>query len=745
MKIVSTTLVLILLAVALYCCVDSTRPASAVTLSYVGTEKCKTCHQNEYERYLTSDHFHAMDSASSRSVKGNFDNATFIFHGDTTSFYKKNDHYFVRTIDSSGKKKEFAITYTFGWKPLQQYLVRFPDGRIQTLPFCWDTRPVDEGGQRWFHIYGKENILPGDELFWTDINQNWNFMCADCHTTNYAKNYDFSSNTYHSTWNESKVSCESCHGPASGHIAWTDKKNTEDSLKGFAIDLSAKKVSWVFNNEKGIAYPSHIEKNDALIETCARCHARASRVSDNYHHGASFLQTHIPSTVNTVSYYVDGQIKEEDYEYGSFLQSKMYAQGVTCMSCHDPHSMQIKTPGNALCYSCHAPEKFDVAEHTHHEKNSIGATCVGCHMPVTNYMVIDARRDHSIRIPRPDLSENLNTPNACNKCHADKTAAWATKSFLQWYGDKLPKQKTYGELSQMIAKNVTGSDAAWNELMSVANYPAIIKATALENNNRFYSQRSIDQIIAQLRSTDPNLRLNALRAASPLPANITQAAVLSLLNDPVLTVRREALNVLNTYYADLPAADKQRFDAVMNEAIGMERNLSDRPEGYLNQGILFAGTGKVDDAEQVYLLGIKRFPKYVSLYMNLADVYRMKQNEAKVKETLDKALQISPHSGSIHYSLALWFVRSGNRKEGVAELQKAIQLEPSNASFVYAYAVAMHDVEGAGKAADLLEKFTKAHGNDPSVINGLISFYSEMKEQGKVEYYSKLRKDVFGY
>ncbi|MDI3322061.1 multiheme c-type cytochrome [Pinibacter soli] len=745
MKIASTTLALILLAIALYRCVDSTRPATAVELTYVGTAKCKTCHQSEYDRYLTSDHFHAMDSALPRSVKGNFDNATFISHGDTSFFYKKNDRYFVRTTDSSGKKKEFAINYTFGWKPLQQYLVQFPDGRIQTLPFCWDTRPSNEGGQRWFHIYGKENILPGDELFWTGINQNWNFMCADCHTTAYSKNYDFTANTYHSTWTESKVSCESCHGPASGHINWADKRNPYDSLKGFAINVSSKKVNWVFNQEKGIAYPSKVEKNDVLIETCARCHARASRVSDNYHQGASFLQTHIPSTINTNNYYEDGQIKEEDYEYGSFLQSKMYAQGVTCMNCHDPHTMQIKIQGNALCYSCHAPEKFDVEEHTHHEKNSIGATCVGCHMPTTNYMVIDARRDHSIRIPRPDLSESMHAPNACNKCHTDKTIAWSTKIFEQWYGDKLSKQKTYGELRQMIARDIAGSDAAWNELMSMANYPAIIKATALETNNRFYSQRSIDQITAQLKSSDPNLRLNALRAISPLPSNIAQPVVLPLLNDEVLTVRREALNVLLPFYAELPEADRRRFDAVMNEAITMERNLSDRPEGYLNQGILFAGTGKLDDAEQVYLLGIKRFPKNSSLYMNLADLYRMKQNEVKVKETLDKGLQIFPRNGGLHYALALWHVRRGDKQEGVLELQKAIQLEPSNASFNYGYAVAMHDIEGGGKAVALLESFTKTYGNDPSVINGLISFYNDMKQQSKVEYYSKLRKDVFGY
>jgi cytochrome c553 len=164
-----------------------------------------------------------------------------------------------------------------------------------------------QGGQRWFHIYEKEKIPPGDELFWTGVNQNWNYMCADCHTTDYFKNFDVSNNAFHSSWSEGNVSCESCHGPASKHMEWAEKKYAGDSLKGFAINLAGEKVNWKLNPEKGIAYPDKIVHNDILIGTCARCHARASRLTDYYFHGQPFLQTHIPSTINTESYYVDGR------------------------------------------------------------------------------------------------------------------------------------------------------------------------------------------------------------------------------------------------------------------------------------------------------------------------------------------------------------------------------------------------------------------------------------------------------
>ncbi|HYK44829.1 MAG TPA: cytochrome c3 family protein [Parafilimonas sp.] len=745
MKIVTAIALLLGLFILFYCCVESTKPEVATPPTYVGSEKCQSCHGKEYNSYLTSDHFHAMDSALPRSVKGDFNNSFFVYYGDTSFFYKKGDQYYVRTTDSTHKKKEFLISFTFGWRPLQQYLVSFPDGRIQALPFCWDTRPKEQGGQRWFHIYGKEKIPPGDELFWTGVNQNWNYMCADCHTTDYFKNFDVSNNTFHSSWSEDRVSCESCHGPASKHLEWTEKKYANDSLKGFVINLAGEKVNWKLNPEKGIAYPDKIVHNDILIGTCARCHARASRLTDYYFHGQPFLQTHIPSTINTESYYVDGQIKQEDYEYGSFLQSKMYAIGVTCINCHEPHTMQLKASGNQVCYSCHAPEKFDVPEHTHHQVNSTGAQCVNCHMPVTNYMVIDARRDHSIRIPRPDLSAQMNTPNACNKCHTDKSVDWAAKYFLDWYKDKLPPaHTTYAELMYAVSKNTSESEPALNDLLASKNYPAIIQATALERYT-FYTPRIVEQIKNYLQSPDPNLRLNAVHSAANLPQETLLSIVTPLLDDAVISVRTEAMNAIAPFYSQLDPDKKQRFDAVMNEYLTIQRNLGDRPESYLNQGIVLAATGKTADAEQAYLFGLKRFPSFVAYYGNLADVYRAENNEEKAKEYLDKGLSIQPGNAELHYAAALWYERKKDRVSGLREFKKAVDLNPADGSFTYAYALALQSEHQLQPAIAILENYTSKQGNDPLVLNGLISMYQESKQPAKVSYYTDLRKSVYGY
>jgi tetratricopeptide (TPR) repeat protein len=713
--------------------------------SYVGSVKCQSCHEKEYALYKTSDHFHAMDSALPRSVRADFNNSIFVYSGDTSFFYQRDGKYYVKTKDSTGSKKEFLISFTFGWKPLQQYLVQFEDGRIQALPFCWDTRPKEKGGQRWFHIYKKEKILPGDELFWTDINQNWNYMCADCHTTNYKKNFDAFANSFHSTWNESNVSCESCHGPGSTHLHWAEKKSNAYPNKGLSISLASKALQWSSNNGKGTLLPSEIVLNDTLIETCARCHARASRFTDDYVHGQSFLQSHTPVTLGS-NYYVDGQIKDEDYEYASFLQSKMHSKGVTCINCHDAHSMQVKVQGNLLCASCHAPQKFDVPSHTFHQLNSPGSQCVNCHMPVSTYMVVDNRLDHSIRIPRPDLSLTLNTPNACNKCHADKSVNWAADNFLKWDKDKLPKEKTYGELMYAISKFTTESRPSLNELLDSKSYPAIIKATALEQYGGIFSTpQSLNQIQKFLQDSDPFLRLNALKALTNFPAETILSSADALINDPVTSVRLEAMLRLAPYTQQLLPERKALFNKVITEYINIQQGLTHRPDGFLNQGIVLGLTGRLNEAEAIYLSGIKRFPRFVLFYMNLADVYRSQNQEAKSKEFIDKGLQLQSKNADLHYALGLWYVRNKDHAKGVEELRKAFDIDPSNASAAYGYAVALFSFGKAPAAIAILENFFLENGNNAIILDGLISICQDQKLFDKTNKYASLRKEVFGY
>ena len=296
-----------------------------------------------------------------------------------------------------------------------------------------------------------------------------------------------------------------------------------------------------------------------------------------------------------------------------------------------------------------------------------------------------------------------------------------------------------------ISKNTTESAPALQDLLGSKNYPAIIQASALEQYTQFYNPTIIELVKNYLQSTDPNLRLNALHAAANLPENVLLPLIVPLLDDPVISVRTEAMNTIAPLYLQLDENKKQRFDAVMNEYLAIQRNLGDRPESYLNSGIALAATGRTNEAEQTYLLGLKRFPKFIAYYGNLADLYRAEKNEPLSKQYLDRGLSLQPTNSELHYAIALWHIRNQDRNAGLNELKKASELDPGNASFTYGYALALHSTHDVQKAISTLENFIAKHGNDPLIISGLISICADAKQMDKVNSYTKLRKDVFGY
>lgn len=737
--IVLTTVILLL-----HRCSNKTIPQASNAV-YVGSDKCMSCHQKEAALYKTSDHYHAMDTVSAATVRGDFNNTQFVYHGDTAFFYQRGGQYFVKTTDSTGAKKEFLIRYTFGWQPLQQYLIQFEDGRLQVLPFCWDTREKVKGGQRWFHLYDKEKISHTDELFWMGYNQNWNYMCADCHTTDFYSNFDYAQNKFNSSWKEIRVSCESCHGPASAHMEWTDNKSSKLLYKGFPISLKSKALNWKMDDSMQTMQPASMITNDTLIETCARCHARATRFTDVYKHGQSFLQSHIPSTADPVNYYIDGQIKEENYEYASFLQSKMYAKGVTCTNCHDPHSMKVLTTGNGLCTNCHAPAKYDGPQHSFHKINGTGNQCVGCHMPVTTYMVVDNRLDHSIRIPRPDHSLTMGTPNACNKCHKDKSVKWAAESFTKWYANKLPKEKTYAELMHAVSRYIRESEPSLYDLLQQKKFPSIIRATALEQYGYYSTARVSSILFDELKSDDPVLRLNALKAISNHPEETVLGHARSLLFDKVAAVRMEAMNALAPYNSKLGSDEVNQFNLVMKEYMNVQEKMSHRPEGIFNRALLKNTTGNDSEAVQLYLECIKRFPSFVQSYSNLSDIYRLQGKEAEIKQLLDKGLQYQPQNAYLYYSLGLWYIRQKDNNRGMEALKIAANNAPSDAQMVYGYAIGLFSTGEQNKALQLLESFVAKFGFQPQILDGLISISQDMGLTGKTTSYSALRKDIFNY
>ena len=456
-----------------------TRPAPG----YVGTSTCAGCHAQEHAAWRGSHHDRAMEEANEKTVLGNFADARFTYAGVTSRFFRRDGRFYVNTDGPGGKLADFEIKYTFGVHPLQQYLVELPGGRLQALGIAWDARPKAQGGQRWFHLYPDRKLKAGDPLHWTGIDQNWNYQCADCHSTNLRKNYDDATRTYRTSWSEIDVGCEACHGPGSNHAAWATLDPTArraDASKGLPVALDERRgVTWAIGTATGNATRSAPRPSSREIEACARCHARRGQFDDNWHPGAPLGNAYRIALLEPGLYYADGQMRDEVYNHGSFLQSRMHAKGVTCSDCHDPHSQKLRVPGNAVCGQCHAPSRFDVATHHRHKPGSPGAACTSCHMPTTTYMGVDPRHDHSMRIPRPDRTMALGTPNACGNCHAKNGAKWAADAVARWYPERKSGQQTFAETLAAGDRGAPGAQAALASLATDATVAPIARASAI--------------------------------------------------------------------------------------------------------------------------------------------------------------------------------------------------------------------------------------------------------------------------
>lgn len=694
-----------------------------------------------------------MQEATEETVRGDFDDAAFTHFGVTSRFFRKDGGFFVNTEGPDGTLADFQIAYTFGADPLQQYLIAFPDGRLQALGIAWDTRPKERGGQRWFHLYPDERIAPGDELFWTGINQNWNFMCAECHSTNLRRNYHLDENRYRTTWSELDVSCEACHGPGSAHVAWAERAadsvaGGEDpssaASKGLTVTLGAvADTQWVFPPGAVTARPETPPQPGAELAVCAPCHARRAPLGDGHSPGHPLMDGYRPSLLSERLYHADGQIKDEVYVHGSFLQSKMHAAGVTCGNCHDPHSLEPRAEGNGVCAQCHLADAFDTAAHHFHAPGGPGSRCVDCHAPETTYMVVDPRRDHSFRIPRPDLSAALGAPDACTGCHNHKSAQWAAETIARWHGPDRRREPHFGEA---LAAGRSGGPGAGARLVGLADdtaQPAIARATALSLLAGYLSPTSFETVRRGLRAEDPMVRLAAVGVLNAVDPRIRVDLAFPLLDDPARAVRLEAARVLAPVSLEtLPPARRaalERAFAAFEQALG---DIADRPESLVTLANFRRDRGKYGEAETLYRTTMRIHPAFAPAYANLADLYRSRGQDHKAEAVLQQGLTAVPDSGDLYHALGLLRVRQKRYAEAEQALERAARLNPENARYGYVHALSLQktgDVDGALAA---LKATHARHPNDRLVLSSLAAMSRETGDLAAAIHYAKILTEV---
>ncbi|HET7716700.1 MAG TPA: tetratricopeptide repeat protein [Bauldia sp.] len=689
---------------------------------YVGAATCVSCHRPEGDLWRNSHHALAMQHASEATVLGDFDDATFSKGGVTTTFFRRGDGFVVRTDGPEGSLEDFPVKFTFGVTPLQQYLLELPGGRLQALSIAWDSRPAADGGQRWFHLYPDETIPAGDQLHWTGRQQNWNTMCADCHSTNVVRRYDLAADSYATTYAEINVACESCHGPGTRHVTWArqDEGWEEIADKGLIVRLDERKdATWILDPTTGNSRREPPRTTMREIDACAACHSRRGPITARALPGHPIGDSYRVATLDEGLYFPDGQIRDEVYEYGSFLQSRMFHEGVTCSDCHEPHSLKLRFEKNEVCLQCHAAERFDTPEHHHHAMNTPGAECASCHMPERTYMVVDARRDHSFRIPRPDVSAALGTPNACNSCHTEQTPLWAAERIAAWYPEPRPG---FQQFAAALHDGDLGAPGARQRLLDLAadkDAPGIARASALTRLDQIPDRQAYEALVGLLADPDPLVRRSAVGAFGSLPPQY-QTPLMGVADDPVRDVRLEAARRI----AEIPETALEPDAVVPRERLiaefrAAQTENADWPQAHHNLGLLETALGRYDAAERAFRDALKVDPLFVPAAVNLADVLQAAGRDAEGEPVLRDIAARLPDDPGARLALGLWLIRNGRRDEALEELRAAAQAGEAAPRFAYVYAVALADRGETAEGIEILRDSLSRHPYDRETLMAL--------------------------
>ena len=723
--------------------VTSVTPVKTVTASrYVGGHRCAECHAEQARLWRGSHHDLSMQGALPDTLLGDFEDVTFDHRDERFRFGQRAGSAFVETAGADGTIRAFEILHAFGVEPLQQYLVALEAGRLAALGVAWDSRPGEAGGQRWFPLRPDEAVAPGDLLHWTGPAGRWNTMCADCHSTNFEKGYDPERASYSSTWSEIDVACEACHGPGSAHVTWAergaDDAGEQTGGRGLSVSLGSDHA-WRFAPGDPIAHRVPAGAPAAEVEACAACHARRAQIAEG---GAdkAFLDRYRPALLEEGLYHADGQILDEVYVWGSFLQSRMYAAGVACSDCHDPHGLTIEQP-DAVCARCHQGATFAAPSHHHHEPGSEGASCVGCHMPTRTYMVIDERRDHSFRVPRPDLSLSIGVPNPCTGCHAHRSDAWAAETTAGWASASAgapPASPHYGEILAAGRARAPGASTALARLAQDTRRPAIVRATAIELLGAQLSREALPAIAAGLEDPDPLLRMAALGATEALSPEDRWRAAERLLADPLRAVRIEAARVLAPMRPRLSdAGSRARLDRALADYRRTQALNADWPAAHVNLGILHAELGDLDASARAYRKAIELGPQFLPAYLNLADLHRERGEEAESEQVLREALRRLPDDAELHHALGLLFVRTQRTTDALGMLSRATTLAPGNPRYAYVHGVALHSTGDSERALEVLAEAHRMHPGSSEILVALATFHRDLGQTEQALVYAR--------
>lgn len=644
-------------------------PSAGTPPGHVTERVCGECHAGVTNAWQASHHASAMQAATRRTVAGDFSAGTVGDGTDSVRLEQQGDAFYAWATDANGQRRSHRILYTLGVSPLQQYLVAAPGGRLQTLTIAWDVRQ-----RRWFSL-AEPDAQPGDAMHWSGRYRNWNLMCAECHTTGLRKGYDSATDAYRTRWDALGVGCQACHGPGQAHV--------DAARRGKKVPMP------VLQTTQGHA--------EGQVDLCARCHTVRSRLVEADRPDRPLLDQFRPEVLRDGLYFPDGQQQGEVFEAGSFKQSRMFAAGVGCTDCHDPHSGKLKREGNATCTMCHSPagnprfptlalKRYDDASHHLHQAGTPGSACVDCHMPTRTYMGVHARRDHAIRIPRLDISSELGTPNACDQCHAGRGKRWAADVLA---GRSVPADTRHNaqyDFAGTFLRARKGDVTIAGELTRIVadqTRPALIRATAVD-------------LLGTLGADIPE---SALRDANPLVRSYAAAAMaagrgngkmlIDLLNDPVRAVRMAAARSLLTLGQSIPPDHTLAYAVALDEYKQAQLVMADFPSARLNLALLARDQGAVDTAIEHLQSALRMDNRLEAARLELARLQAALGDTTKAETTLKEGIPLTNKPAELQLALGTLLSKAGRFAEAEQAFAAAVRADPAASRARYSHALVL--------------------------------------------------------
>lgn len=696
----------------------ATAPAQARRATQTSAQ-CLACHAETHARWASSHH-----ALAHRTTNAATDQSAFSAPSTPAGFSWNASGPLVPVPRTDGTTQIAPARYAIGHTPLRQYVVDTGGGRLQATEHAFDPARGD-----WFSVFPGEDRRPGEWGHWTGRGMNWNSMCAHCHVTDYRKNYDPATDTYASTWSEPGIGCIQCHGEVSAeHLrsGWQAPALTAEALA---------------------------TRERRAMETCAPCHARNELLTGRLAPGADYSDHYrLELPVQPGVFYADGQVRDEDYNYTSLLLSRMGGHaGVTCLDCHDSHTAKPRLPAenNQLCLQCHAAPgrtlpsgaravPIDPVAHSHHANTSTGNRCVSCHMPTTTYMGRDPRHDHGFLHPDPLLTRELGIPNACNRCHTDRSTDWAIQQSETWYGARLEHRQRHRAraihaaqtghpdaaaplLTLLASEDVPAWRATYLQLLApyapvdgvapaarsaLADREPLVRSAAISVLTNLPEERS--RLVAQL--TDPSrlVRLDAALAlggelppASPVNAELS-AYFTAGADQPsgLLRIAQHALNRNQAAAAEpllrraeawdpaSPAASRllgYALDALnrpADAAVALNRAARLAPADALvafEAGLAFATAKRLADAEAMFREALRRDASLDRAWYNLGLLQAGAERLDEARTSLGRAETLRPNMADYPYALATVLWRQGDRSAAQAAARRTLQLAPNHA------------------------------------------------------------------